>query len=126
MLGNLAKASRIIKEEIIFPRRIQPLKGSELSKDGFFATNIPTLLSLKATGKTKKIIDLLLEKSALEKINGTYLKGIPKKREEMNWPVDKIHTSLNQCVVSTGRLSSTKPNIQNLADLAKYYCISRY
>ncbi len=117
---------KIIKEDIIFPRIVQPLKGSELSKEGFFATNIPTLLSLKATGKAKKIINLLLERSALEKINNTYLKGIPKKREEMNWPVGNIHTSLNQCVVSTGRLSSTKPNTQNLADLAKYYCISRY
>lgn len=117
---------KIIREDIIFPRIIKPLQGSELSKEGFFATNIPTLLSLKATGKAKKIISLLLERSALEKINGTYLKGIPKKREEMNWPVGKIHTSLNQCVASTGRLSSTKPNTQNLADLAKYYCISRY
>jgi DNA polymerase I-like protein with 3'-5' exonuclease and polymerase domains len=74
---------KIIKEVIGFPRRITPLKGSELSKEGFFATNIPTLLSLKTTGKTKKIIDLLLERSALEKINGTYLKGFPKTQRKI-------------------------------------------
>jgi DNA polymerase-1 len=117
---------KIIKEVIGFPRRVTPLKGSELSKEGFFATNIPTLLSLKTTGKTKKIIDLLLERSALEKINGTYLKGFPKKREQYNWPINKLHSSLNQCVASTGRLSSTKPNQQNLAELAKFFCITRY
>jgi DNA polymerase I-like protein with 3'-5' exonuclease and polymerase domains len=117
---------KIIKDTIEFPRRVTPLKGSELSKEGFFATNIPVLLSLKTTGKTKKIIDLLLERSALEKINGTYLKGFPKTREKYNWPVNKLHSSLNQCVASTGRLSSTKPNQQNLADLAKSFCITRY
>ena len=117
---------KIITEVIGFPRRITPLKGSELSKEGFYATNIPTLLSLKTTGKTKKIIDLLLERSALEKINGTYLKGFPKTREKYNWPVNKLHSSLNKCVASTGRLSSTKPNQQNLADLAKSFCITRY
>ena len=87
---------------------------------------MPTLLSLKAKGKVKKIIDLLIQRSVLEKINGTYLLGLPKKREEMNWPPNKLHSTLNQCVTVTGRLSSTKPNQQNFADLAKSFCISRY
>lgn len=114
------------KSIFTFPRLIEPLPKTELAKPGFYSTAMPTLLSLKARGKVKKIIDLLIQRSILEKINGTYLLGLPKKREEMNWPPNKLHSTLNQCVTVTGRLSSTKPNQQNFADLAKSFCISRY
>lgn len=117
---------KIERNLITFPQLIKPLKNSELKKGGFYATDVPTLLSLHPTGKAKKIISLLLERSKLEKINSTYLKGFPKLREKHNWPVNKLHSNLNQCSVVTGRLSSTKPNQQNLADLAKYYCKSRF
>lgn len=117
---------KIERNLLTFPQLIKPLKNSELKKEGFYATDVPTLLSLHPTGKAKKIISLLLERSKLEKINSTYLKGFPRLREKYNWPVNKIHSNLNQCTVVTGRLSSTKPNQQNLADLAKYYCKSRF
>jgi DNA polymerase-1 len=54
-----------------------------------------------------------LELSKLEKRNGTYYKGLVKLREEMHWPENKLHGQFNQCVAATGRLSSSKPNLQN-------------
>lgn len=118
--------NKIIKKIISFPRLVQPLKNSLLKKEGFYSVDEPTLLSLKPTKKVKEIITLLLERSKLIKINGTYLKGLPKIIKEMNWPPNKLHSTLNQCLAKSGRLSSSKPNQQNLAPLAKQFCISRY
>ena len=36
-------------------------------------------------------------------------------REKMNWSEGMLHGNLNQCVARTGRLSSTKPNLQNIS-----------
>jgi DNA polymerase I-like protein with 3'-5' exonuclease and polymerase domains len=110
----------------MFPRLVTPIKGSELLKEGFYSTDEPTLRTLVPNAHTKKIITLLLERAKLEKINGTYLKGLPKRREKMHWPPNKLYSTLNQCVAITSRLSSTKPNQQNLAPLAKQFFISRY
>ena len=117
---------QIVKTTKIFPTLITPLKGSQLLKEGFYKTDEPTLRTLVPNAHTKKIITLLLERAKLEKINGTYLKGLPKLREKMHWPPNKLYSTLNQCVAITSRLSSTKPNQQNLAPLAKQFCISRY
>lgn len=117
---------RNIEDLITFPRLVTPLKGSELLKKGFYSTDEPTLRALTPNAHTKKIITLLLERAKLEKINGTYLRGLPKLREKMNWPPNKLYSTLNQCVAITSRLTSTKPNQQNFAPLAKQFCISRY
>ena len=44
----------------------------------------------------------------------------------MDWPDYTLFSNLNQCVASTGRLSSTKPNQQNFPPEAKTFCVSRY
>jgi DNA polymerase-1 len=103
------KFKNIVIEHTL-PRLYEPLKGSELLKAGMYATDEGTLKKLR--GK-KNVINLLLELSKLEKRNGTYYKGLVKLREEMNWPKNKLHGQFNQCVASTGRLSSSKPNLQN-------------
>jgi DNA polymerase I-like protein with 3'-5' exonuclease and polymerase domains len=92
------------------PRLYEPLKGSELQKEGMYATDEATLKKLK--GK-KHVVDMLLELAKLEKRNGTYYKGLVTLRKEMHWPKGKLHGQFNQCVASTGRLSSSKPNLQN-------------
>lgn len=92
------------------PRLYEPLRGSELLKEGMFATDEATLKKLK--GK-KDVVELLLTLSKLEKRNGTYYKGLPKLRQEMYWPENILHGQFNQCVASTGRLSSSRPNLQN-------------
>lgn len=117
---------KIIETKYDLPRLVQPLKGSELKKEGYFATDEPTLLSLKPNATTKKLITWLLDRSKLMKLKSTYLEGLPKTIEEMGWTPNMLFSNLNQCVATTGRLSSTKPNQQNLNPEAKRYCITRF
>jgi DNA polymerase I-like protein with 3'-5' exonuclease and polymerase domains len=109
--------------EHLLPRLYEPLKGSELLKEGMYATDEATLKKLK--GK-KDVVELLLELSKLEKRNGTYYKGLVKLREEMHWPKGKLHGQFNQCVASTGRLSSSRPNLQNFDSSLQDIFITAY
>jgi DNA polymerase I-like protein with 3'-5' exonuclease and polymerase domains len=116
------KYKNIVIEHVL-PRLYEPLKGSELQKEGFFATDEGTLRKLK--GK-KETVNLLLELAKLEKLNGTYYKGLVALREKMHWPQGVLHGQFNQCSVSTGRLSSNKPNLQNFASELQDIFISKY
>lgn len=109
-----------------FTRLVEPVKKSELAKEGYWSTDEDTLKQLKAKGLAKSIITLIQEKAKLEKANGTYFKGIPELMDKMGWEDDVIHGQLNQCVAVTGRLSSTKPNMQNFDREMKHLFISRY
>jgi DNA polymerase I-like protein with 3'-5' exonuclease and polymerase domains len=111
---------------VALPRLVKPLKGSELAKEGFYATNEQTLKSLRGNKKAKEIIGLLLKISELNKRVGTYYQGLPNLRQKNNWPVGKVHGQLNQCVASTGRLSSSKPNLQNFDKEIKILFKSRF
>jgi DNA polymerase-1 len=84
------------------------------------------LASLKAKGKARELIDSLLKRGSLEKLRGTYLHGLPKLIQTMDWVEDTLHGTLNQCVAITGRLSSTKPNLQNIDGNIGYLFKSRY
>lgn len=106
------------------PRLFEPIKGSELKKEGFYETNEGVLKKLK--GPHKSVVDKLLRLSKLEKLNGTYYKGLPKLNEEMHWPKGKLHGQLNQTLAGTGRLSSSKPNQQNFASELQDIFISDY
>jgi DNA polymerase I-like protein with 3'-5' exonuclease and polymerase domains len=116
------KYKNIIIEHIL-PRLYQPLRGSELQKEGMFATDEGTLRKLK--GK-KNVVNLLLELSKLEKLNGTYYRGLVTLREQMHWPVGILHGQFNQTTAATGRLSSSKPNLQNFASELQDIFVSRY
>ena len=116
------KYKNIVIEHVL-PRLYTPLKGSELQKEGMFATDEGTLRKLK--GK-KSVVTLLLELSKLEKLNGTYYKGLVKLREEMHWPEGILHGQFNQTIAGTGRLSSSKPNLQNFASELQDIFVSRY
>lgn len=117
---------KIIKNEYPFERRVEPPKGSELKKEGYFSTDEATLLTVKTNKISKFIITKILERSKLCKLRSTYLEGLPKVIKEMEWPDNTLFSNLNQCVATTGRLSSTKPNQQNLPGEAKMFCVSRY
>lgn len=124
--GSTVEKSRNATLEKVLPRRILPLKGSQLAKEGYFATNEPTLRSLKPTREVKTLVGLILKRSELEKRRGTYLHGIPNMITENDWEENTIHGQLNQCVAITGRLSSSKPNMQNIdKDIADLF-ITRY
>jgi len=106
---------------------VEPLKGSELKKDGYFSTDEETLLSLKTKDKkVKELISNILSLSKLEKLRGTYYHGIPKLMDKNGWRDGVIHSQLNQCVARTGRLSSSNPNQQNFDPEVKKLCRSRY
>jgi len=109
--------------EHTLPRLYQPIKGSEMKKEGNYAVDEGTLRKLK--GK-KGVIDLLLELSKLEKLNGTYYKGLIKLREEMGWDVGILHGNFNQTTAQTGRLSSSRPNLQNFATELQDIFVSQY
>lgn len=115
--GDRAGQPKFKKVEIAhqLPRMFEPLKGSELKKEGYYATNEDTLKKLKGSKKVKKYVDMILELSKLEKLNGTYYAGLPSLNEEMHWEPGVLHGQLNQCVAATGRLSASKPNQQNFA-----------
>ena len=117
---------KILEQEYNLPRLVQPLKGSELKKEGLFSVEESVLLSLKTTAAVKRLIQWLLERVGITKLQSTYLRGLPKTIKTHGWKPNMLHSNLNQCVATTGRLSSTKPNSQNFPKEAKAYCVSRF
>src|SRR6266508_3072151 len=57
------------------------------------------------------IVDALLQWRELDKLNSTYLVALPKLVSPVT---GRLHTTFNQAVAATGRLSSTNPNLQNI------------
>lgn len=112
--------------EVEFQRLVRPLKGSELAKEGLYSTNEATLRTLRGSKRAMGIIEILLKRATLEKRVSTYYRGLSKLRIESNWKEGFIHGQLNQCVASTGRLSSSKPNLQNFDGEIKELFYSRY
>lgn len=75
--------------------------------------------------KQKEIISLLLERAELAKLLDTYYGKLPALLEKMEWG-DVLHGQYNQCVASTGRLSSSAPNMQNFSGDCDLLLVSRY
>ena len=93
--------------EILFDKlKIQD--KAKKTKTGQYATSEEVLESLR--GK-HPIIEKILEYRMLKKLLSTYIDALP---ELVNKKTGKIHTSFNQTVTSTGRLSSSNPNLQNI------------
>ena len=78
------------------------------TKSGQYATSEEELTKYK---DTHPIINDILSFRTIKKILSTYVEALP---ELINPETGRIHTTFNQSVTSTGRLSSTKPNIQNI------------
>ena len=127
--GRTKEKERWTDKQITFPRLVEPLKGSALKKEGYYATDQGTLSSLVYRGPTAKvakgIVALILERALLEKLRGTYLHGLPARIVKSGWEAGMIHGQLNQCVAITGRLSSSKPNLQNMDSNIGYLFKSR-
>lgn len=133
---------KVVEKQYEFPRLVEPLKGTETKyvkipiEGGAFyedkeqpthwKVNSDVLRSIKLTRNAKRIVDLLSKYSEIEKLRGTYLIGWSDLIDKMHWPTDMIHGNLNQTTVVTGRLSSTKPNLQNSDPATKTYCETRY
>jgi DNA polymerase-1 len=57
------------------------------------------------------VVDMILEQRTLKKLKSTYVDALPL---QVNPKTGRIHTNFNQTIASTGRLSSTDPNLQNI------------
>lgn len=93
--------------DVLFDKlKINP--GAKTSKSKQFSTNEEVLAQM---ADQHEIIPLILEYRGLRKLLSTYVEALPK----MIVPrTGKVHTSFNQAVASTGRLSSNDPNLQNI------------
>ncbi|MBQ7870095.1 MAG: DNA polymerase I [Prevotella sp.] len=78
------------------------------TKTGQFVTSEEVLQTLKSK---HPIVADILEHRGLKKLLGTYVDALPKL---INPRTGRIHTSFNQTVTATGRLSSSDPNLQNI------------
>ncbi len=93
--------------EILFGKmQIDP--KAKRTKTGAYST---TEEILEKHRTTHPLVDLILKIRGLRKLLTTYINALP---ELINPKTGKIHTSYNQTVTATGRISSTNPNLQNI------------
>ena len=93
--------------EILFDR-LKIVEKAKKTKTGQYVTSEEVLESLK--GK-HQIVEKILDYRGLKKLLSTYIDSLP---ELINPKTGRIHTSFNQTVTATGRLSSSNPNLQNI------------
>lgn len=93
--------------EVLFDQLKLDTKAKK-SKTGQYSTSEEVLLGLK--GK-HEVVGMILEYRELKKLISTYISALPTY---INPETGKIHTTYNQTVTATGRLSSSNPNLQNL------------
>lgn len=106
-----------------FERLVDPRPGTELEKEGYWSTDVTIINQLP---KPKKLLRLLQEHSEKSKWLTTYCEGFPKIYGQRDWKDGCIHSQLNQVVARTGRLSSTKPNQQNMPEAMNEFIVSRF
>ncbi|SHF55759.1 DNA polymerase I [Dysgonomonas macrotermitis] len=93
--------------EVLFDR-LKIIDKPKKTKTGQYTTSEETLESLK---DTHPIVGKILEYRSLKKLLSTYIDALPLL---INKHDNKVHTSYNQTVTATGRLSSSNPNLQNI------------
>lgn len=99
-------------QELLYKRLKINTKGIKLNKSGYSTDEGSLQIALNncETLDQKGILESILEYRKLNKIKSTYIEGLLKNTTT----VDRIHTNFNQCLTVTGRLSSSKPNLQNV------------
>ncbi len=102
---NIASPKQV--GDILFSQ-MKIVEKPKKTKTGQFVTSEEVLQTLK--GKHEIVADIL-EHRGLKKLLGTYIDALPKL---INPRTGHIHTSFNQTVTATGRLSSSDPNLQNI------------
>lgn len=94
--------------DVLFGKLGLPTQGLRKTKSGHYSTAADILEGLQGQ---HEVIDLILEQRTLAKLKSTYLDALP---ELVNPRTGRVHTNYNQIGVSTGRLSSSNPNLQNI------------
>jgi DNA polymerase-1 len=93
--------------EVLFEKLVISSKPKK-TKTGQYSTGEDVLVKLK---HRHPIIELILEYRSLTKLKNTYVDALPNL---VNQRDGRLHTSYNQAVAATGRLSSNNPNLQNI------------
>lgn len=102
---NIASPKQV--GDILFGK-MQITEKPKKTKTGQYVTSEEVLQSLR---QKNPIVDKILQHRGLKKLLGTYVDALPKL---INRKTGHIHTSFNQTITSTGRLSSSDPNLQNI------------
>jgi len=106
-IGSPSQLQKVLFVEL----KLQDLIGKNTLKklpSGGYSTGAEELEKLRGT---HQIIELVIEYRELAKLKNTYVDALP---ELINIKTGRIHTSFNQAIVATGRLSSSNPNLQNI------------
>jgi len=93
--------------EVLF-EKLKVIEKAKKTKTGQYSTSEDVLESLRSK---HPVVEKILEYRGLKKLLSTYVDSLPQL---INPYTGKIHTSFNQTVTSTGRLSSSNPNLQNI------------
>ena len=102
---NIASPKQV--GEILFDK-LKIVEKAKKTKTGQYVTSEEVLMQLK---NKHEIVADILEHRGLKKLIGTYIDALPKL---INPRTGHIHTSFNQTITATGRLSSSDPNLQNI------------
>lgn len=131
--GEAYTANRWHSTVVSFPKRFNPLEGTEVKKTRenpkaevrFYQVDAPTLKQLRGSKANKVLLVLLQDRAEKIKV-AEMINGINKRFEEKNWSDGCIHPNYNQNAVITGRLSSSGPNMQNTPPAIDKFLVSRY
>lgn len=102
---NIASPKQV--GEVLFDK-LKIVDKAKKTKTGQYVTSEEVLESLR---NKHAIIGKILEHRGLKKLLNTYIDALPQL---INTKTERIHTSFNQAVTATGRLSSSNPNLQNI------------
>lgn len=105
--SNFNISSPIQLQDVLFNKLGLPTAGVKKGKTGY-STAANELDRLKGT---HEIIDLISQYRELTKLKSTYVDALPGQVSKVD---GRVHTSFNQTIAQTGRLSSVNPNLQNI------------
>ncbi|MBM6683285.1 DNA polymerase I [Collinsella intestinalis] len=100
-------ASPMQLSHILFDVMGLPTRGLKKTRSGYYSTNARVLEEL---ARDNEFVRLVLEYREKTKIKSTYLDTLGSLRREDG----RVHTTYNQTITATGRLSSSNPNLQNI------------
>jgi DNA polymerase-1 len=106
-VNSPAQLKKVLFEDLCIHDLI-PKNALKKVKTGGYSTAASELEKLKGT---HPIIDKISEYRELTKLKSTYIDALPELVDKKN---NRVHTSFNQTVTATGRLSSSDPNLQNI------------
>ena len=106
MRFNIASPKQV--GEVLFEKLKLSAKGKKTGKTGQYSTDEDTMLEL---AKEYPVAQTILDFRGLAKLQSTYVDALPRM---INPKTGRVHSSFNQALAATGRLSSNNPNLQNI------------